>query len=491
MFINIKSACTEGIRCIPVHVEVSATTGLPQETIIGLPDTVIKESRSRIKSALQLAGFSLPAMSYVINLSPTDVMKRNTSLELAMCVALLHVTQQISANDSFCFIGSLSLDGRVLPTRHILSMIYHYPNWKKTTFIIPHDNISDIHPLHGLSYISISHLNDLRSIQSSPTLSIPVTPPKAPTISGSFDHIFGHDLIKKACAYSIIGQHPMLLIGSPGIGKTMLIEHMKTLSTPLDHSSAIENTCIETLLKSTFEYTNTPPFRSPHHSISYAGMLGGKNPPQPGEITRANHGILFLDELGEYHRSILDTLREPMESQTIQLSRAGHSISYPANFLLVAAMNPCYCGHYFDLRHPCQCTPIKIKHYWQKISQPLLDRISICSILSKPSKHQSSITHTELKELVATGKKIATQRNPNGCSNQFLREQDLLSIASIDSDANQLLQRFFDHHHVSLRGQSRLTKLCRTIADSLASPSIKKTHALTAIQLTQHHQLPI
>ena len=279
MFITIKSACVEGIRSIPVNVEASAThLATAKETIIGLPDQVIKESRNRIKSALHLSGFSLPAMSYVINLCPTDVIKRNTSLELAMSVALLHVTKQLSLQTTFCFIGSLSLDGRVLPARQILPHGVSLSQQNRHNFIISNENIDDISPIHGLSYIAISHLNDLRSIHHTsprvvPSKSIPTSPS-----SKTYDHIIGHNSIKKACAYTIIGQHPMLLVGPPGIGKTMLIDHMKSIMPPLNHSLAVENTCIESLMSPSPKTTYTPPFRAPHHSITYPGMLGGKKP---------------------------------------------------------------------------------------------------------------------------------------------------------------------------------------------------------------------
>jgi len=490
MFISVNSACIEGIQGIPLNVEVSATTGLPQETMIGLPDTVVKESKSRIKSAIQLAGFSFPAMSYVINLSPSDVIKRTLSMELAISAALLQVTNQLNLNFSYCYIGSLSLDGKVIGVKHILSMIYHYPNWKQTTFVIPKENLNELQALSGLNHIPIGHLTDLISLESIPQLTMPMTTPSSQSTTHSFDAIHGHDAIKKACAYSIIGGHPMLLIGSPGIGKTMLIDHMKTLLPNMSHYQAIENACIQSFIEPHFEFTTTPPFRAPHHSISYAGMLGGKNPPQPGEITRANHGILFLDELGEYQRAILDTLREPLEAHCIQVSRAGSSITYPANFLLIAAMNPCYCGYYFDQTHICTCSPQHMKRYWQKISQPLLDRISICCILSKPKQSQSSILHQDLMAMIDTGTALASKRNPDKKRNQSLSYHELLEVFNIHDNAQSQLDTFIDSQQLSMRGQLRVKKLTRTIADANASNTIKKEHALHAIQLSQHHQLP-
>jgi len=490
MFTSIQSACLDGIGSIPVTVETSATTGLPHETIIGLPDMVVKESRNRIKSAIQLSGFTLPPMAYVINLTPTDVMKRNTSLELAMCVALLEVTQQLTIPNDLCFIGSLSLDGRILPVRHILPMVHHFPNRRNTTFVVSHENVADLAPLSNLRYIPLHHLKDVTNCKNSAISTMPTIPPKQPSLPLSYDSIFGHHAIKKACAYAIFGQHPMILIGSPGIGKTMLIDHMPSLIPPLDHDSAIENTCIETLIHPSPNFTSTAPFRAPHHSITYAGMLGGKNPPQPGEITRANHGILFLDELGEYQRSILDMLREPMETKCIRLSRAGHSINYPANFLFVAAMNPCHCGHYFDPNTPCQCHPSQLKKYWQKISRPLLDRIPICCILSKPSQHQRSISHETLSTMVRTGSSQANRRNPNGCTNHALTHEQFKDVSTMSDDGMQLFETFFAKQHISLRGQLRLMKLALTIADAMKSPNITATHALEAIQLSQHHQLP-
>jgi magnesium chelatase family protein len=319
---------------------------------------------------------------------------------------------------------------------------------------------------------------------------MPIIAPHSQPTTQTFNAIHGHDSIKKACAYSIIGGHPMLLIGSPGIGKTMLIDHMKTLLPRMSHWQAIENACIQSFIEPHFEFTTTPPFRAPHHSISYAGMLGGKNPPQPGEITRANHGVLFLDELGEYQRAILDTLREPLESHCIQVSRAGSSTTYPANFLLIAAMNPCYCGYYFDQTHPCGCSPQHIKRYWKKISQPLLDRISICCILSKPKKSQSSVLHQDLVAMIDNGKSIAFKRNPDKKNNQSLSHHELLDVFDILDDAQSQLDAFIDAQQLSMRGQLRIKKLTRTIADANASTRIKKEHALHAIQLSQHQQLP-
>ena len=413
MYISVKSACIEGIQGIPLNVEVSATTGLPQETIIGLPDTVVKESKSRIKSAIQLAGFSFPAMAYVINLSPSDVIKRTLSMELAISAALLQVSNQVKLNYNHCFIGSLRLDGHVVGVKHILAMISHYPNWQNTTFVLPKENEPELAPLCGLNYIAIQHLSELKNSHTAPIHTISEPIPEHVKSNLSFDSIHGHDMIKKACAYSVIGEHPMLLIGSPGIGKTMLIEHIKSLLPTMSHQQAIENACIQSFIDPNFRFTMTPPFRSPHHSISYAGMLGGKNPPQPGEITRSNHGILFLDELGEYHRNILDTLREPLESHCIQVSRAGSSVNYPAKFLFIAAMNPCFCGYYFDANHNCKCSPISIKRYWQRISQPLLDRIPICCILSKPKTNAPSVSHEALMAMISNGLSIAKHRNPH------------------------------------------------------------------------------
>jgi len=490
MFTSIQSACIDGIGCIPVNVETSASTGLPQETIIGLADTVVKESRSRIKSAIQLSDFNLPAMAYVINLTPTDIAKRNTSLELAMCVALLHVTQQITIQPNQCFIGSLSLDGRILPVRHILPMVYHYPNRDNTTFIIPNDNMADLAPISDIKTIPIGHLKDFhRFTQLEEKKPTPIAP--APhALSTSYNHIHGHHATKKACTYAIIGRHPMLLIGSPGIGKTMLIDHMASIIPPLGTNKAIENTCIESLIHPNPSFSAAAPFRAPHHSITYAGMLGGKNPPLPGEITRANHGILFLDELGEYHRSILDMLREPMETQCIRISRAGHSLSYPANFLLIAAMNPCHCGHYFDTYIACQCHPKKIKQYWQKLSRPLLDRISMICLLSKPHKTQPSISHSDMCQMVSTGMARSSIRNPNACPNNALNQKEFHDVSTVSTAAQQAFHAHFEATHASLRAQLRVMKLSLTIADACDSAVIELQHALESIQLSQHHLLP-
>jgi len=468
MFKNIQSACLSGTQSLAVEVEVSATAGLPQETIIGLPDTVIKESRARIKSAILLAGFEFPAMSYIINLAPTDVLKRNISLELAMCVAILQVTNQICINETFCFIGGISLDGRITPVQQLLPIIYYYPNYLNTTFVISTKNEPDITPLDGVSYITIDSINTLLT----------------------FDDVKGHTLAKKACAYSIIGRHPLLFIGPPGIGKTMLIERIPSLLPPLNHEEALKNYCLSLLINEQSIYETQPPFRAPHHSISYAGMIGGKNPPEPGEISRANYGILFLDEIGEYQRHILDTLREPLETKEISLSRAGAAMVFPADFLLITAMNPCYCGHYFNQASICQCLPSQIKKYWQKISQPFLDRISICYILNQPDENAMTISQADMKSMIDSGISKMKSRNPDQKPNNELELDEIYQISCISNKTQLLLDQFFEKTNASMRGKRRTLQLSRTIADANNNNQICCNSVSLAIQLSQHNQLP-
>ena len=489
MYQKIKSVSFSGATSLPINVEISATPGLPQETIIGLPDTVIKESRARIKSAILLSGFKFPAMSYVINLSPTDVLKRNISLELAMTTAFLMVTEQVSIDDSFCFIGSISLDGGITPIRQILPLIYFFPDFLNFTFVISKENERDIAPLDGLRYIAIEHLTDLKQLSTFPVLTVEFKAPPFLSSTMNFDEVRGHTLAKKACVFSIIGRHPLLFIGSPGIGKTMLIQRMQSLAPPLGHQQSLENCCMELLINNQFKYDLSPPYRNPHHSISYAGMIGGKNPPQPGEITRANHGILFLDELGEYHRHILETLREPLENKCIQLSRAGTSTLFPADFLFLAAMNPCYCGHYFDTNTACRCLPSQIQKYWQKISQPFLDRISLCVILTEPNHNDISFTHHEMISMVETGISISKKRNPKSIPNQSLEIDAIYEMSSISEKSDQILTNFLSKHQHSIRAKRRILQLSRTIADANNETRILNNHITMAIQLSQHHHL--
>ncbi|MGA0242710.1 MAG: ATP-binding protein, partial [Candidatus Marinamargulisbacteria bacterium] len=298
-------------------------------------------------------------------------------------------------------------------------------------------------------------------------------------------------LAKKACVFSMIGRHPLLFIGSPGIGKTMLIDRMPSLFQPLTNQQALDNCCMEILINDHMNYHATPPYRAPHHSISYAGMIGGKNPPQPGEITRANHGILFLDEMGEYQRAILDTLREPLETKEIKLSRAGNSATFPADFLLVAAMNPCYCGYYFDPLHACQCLSSQLQRYWQKISQPFLDRISICCILAKPTVSLPTLSHQDMLTMVKSGVNMSKKRNPEGVANHQLSIKFIYETSQIPTKTQSLLDPFFKQHQCSMRGKKRILQLARTIADAFNDTTIQPAHASLAIQLTQHHQLPL
>ncbi|MEC8678664.1 MAG: YifB family Mg chelatase-like AAA ATPase [Candidatus Margulisiibacteriota bacterium] len=490
MFKNIQSACLSGTQSLAVEVEVSATTGLPQETIIGLPDTVIKESRARIKSAILLAGFEFPAMSYIINLAPTDILKRNISLELAMCVAILQVTNQICINEKYCFIGGISLDGRITPVQQLLPIIYYYPNYLNTTFVISTKNESDITPLDGINYITIDSINELKTLENKQIQEIVFSAPYKQNTSITFDDVKGHALAKKACTYSIIGRHPLLFIGPPGIGKTMLIERIPSLLPPLNHEEALKNYCLSLLTNEQATYETKPPFRAPHHSISYAGMIGGKNPPEPGEISRANYGILFLDEIGEYQRHILDTLREPLETKEISLSRAGASMVFPADFLLITAMNPCYCGHYFNQASICQCLPSQIKKYWQKISQPFLDRISICYILNQPDENAMTISQADMKSMIDTGISKIKSRNPGQRPNNELELDEIYQISCISNKTQLLLDQFFEKTNASMRGKRRTLQLSRTIADANNNDQICCKSVSLAIQLSQHNQRP-
>ena len=488
MFCTIKSACIHALSTISVTVEISATPGLPQEIIIGLPDTVVKESRSRIKSALLLSGFELPAMAYTINLAPSDVAKRSVSLELAMCVALLTITQHMPPTPNYCFMAGLSLDGSIEPVRQLLPLIHFYPNKADTIFIISKQNIADIAYLDGIQFKAIDHLSDCIELDTIPTDTVHFMPPEPIANSMyTYDHVMGHTLAKQACAYAVTGNHPLLFVGSPGIGNTMLMQQLPSLMPYLSNTQAIENCCISAIQTATPTYSVVPPYRTPHHTISFAGMIGGQNPPKPGEITLANHGILFLDELGEYQRSILETLREPMEAKCIHISRAGNSLSFPANFLLVAAMNPCPCGYSLDTRHMCQCPPTKRSTYWQRLSKPFLDRFTICMVLNKPkTTNNSSISHTELVDMVSCGRDMAQNRNPNGCLNHDLPANQLTEYCTFEPNALQLLEDTIQKDGLSFRARHRMITLCRTIADCVQAEHIVSKHVHMSLRLSQH-----
>ncbi len=488
MYCLIYSASLIGFTSIKIHVEVSATTGLPQETIIGLPDTVIKESKPRIKSALRLAGFDLPAMAYTINLAPIDISKKSPCVELAIAVGLLVITKQVILKETYCFIGSLSLNGSIEPVRLILPMIHLYE--ETTIFVIPKKNVTDISHLCGIQYKVVETLQDLSLLHDQPvkTVSYSKLPPTSSKQRLNFDSIVGHYLAKLACVFSISGQLPLLFIGPPGIGKTLLINHLQCIQPPLNRTEAIENYCIQSLIDTDPYYSNQPPFQNPHHTITYPGMIGGQNPPKPGEISLANHGILFLDELGEYQRHILDTLREPLESAQIKISRAGNTTIFPAKFLLIAAMNPCHCGHYDSPDVICKCRPNQLKRYWERLSKPLLDRFGICLILSQPKHNDTYISHNEMENMIRNAKEAAIKRNPNGCSNQMISHDILFEIAQFEKNARHLLDQFCNQ--TSYRARHRLTKLSLTIADCYSATIIKRSHVALAIQLSQHSKLP-
>lgn len=500
MLAIVHTCVLYGLEGYAVEVETDVSRGMPVFNIVGLPDTAIKESKERVRSAVINSGYEFPISRITVNLSPANLKKEGSQIDLSIAVGILMAADVIKESaDATYFLGELSLDGRLNPIDGALPMVIALREKGVQKIILPEGNAKECCVVSGVDIFSFAHLNQvvdyLNGSLKAQKCPVPQALPQDGILGNyelDFSEIKGQENLKRALEIAAAGGHNILMIGPPGSGKTMIARRLPTIMPPLQFEEALEVTKIYSVagLLSQQGLIGTRPFRAPHHTLSSASLVGGGRIPMPGEVSLAHQGVLFLDELPEFGKHVLEVLRQPLEDGQVSIARVHASITYPSQFMLVAAMNPCPCGYLGDSTHRCSCSEREIKRYLSKISGPLLDRVDI-HIQVNPVKYEDiqrkdiqGERSESIRNRVIGARNIQNERyRKSKCyNNAQLKGKHIEKYCELDEEGKQMMALAFDKLNFSTRAYHKVLKVARTIADLDGEEHILARHLAEAIQ---------
>ena len=501
MLAKIYSAAVYGVEAFEVEIEVNAGHGNSNIIIVGLPDAAVKESRDRVTTAISNSGYHWPRGRTTINLAPADVKKEGPSFDLPIALGMIATSEEVEIADvdQFCFVGELALTGAVRPVMGALPIALEARRLGKKALVVPEANAREAAVVEGLDVFGVKNLRESFEFLTGEKKLAPVREDLRAFFEShqnydvDFSDVRGQHHVKRAIEVAVAGGHNLLMIGPPGSGKSMLSKRIPTIIPPMTLEEAIESTKIHSicgLLDGHTPFVATRPFRSPHHTISDVGLLGGSAIPAPGEVSVAHNGVLFLDELPEFKRSTLEVMRQPLEDGRVTISRAAGSMTFPAEFMLVAAMNPCPCGYFGDLKRECRCCPVQVQRYRQRISGPLLDRIDIH--VEVPAVQYKEISSNEpgeasqaIRGRIENARNIQHERfrgkSKTSC-NARMTTKHIKTFCQLDEAGQELIKMAMTELNFSARAYDRILKVARTIADLDAQENIQSQHISEAIQ---------
>ena len=498
MLSRVITGAVVGINGLLMEVEVDIARGLPAFSTVGLPEAAVRESRERVKAAIVNCGYGFPDDRITVNLAPAHIKKEGTGFDLPIAVGILEASGVIPAGaaDSSVLVGELALDGRIKPVNGCLPLVLAAKEAGYTGLLAPYENRREAAVADGINVYPVRYLAEVVDFLRQTREISPEQPPASECDTraapeADFSEVAGQAHVKRALEIAAAGAHNVMMIGPPGSGKTMLAKRFAGIVPAMDFSEAIETTKIFSvagLLAKDQALVIQRPFRAPHHTISDAGLIGGGGIPRPGEVSLAHNGVLFLDELPEFKKSVLEVLRQPLEDRQVTISRASTSLTYPSDFILVTALNPCPCGYYSDPVHECRCSAAQIARYRNRLSGPLLDRIDMhvevpAVVYSDLVAEGSGEPSAEIRRRVAAARKLQARRfrKTRIRTNAGMNSRHIRQHCVIDAESQQIIKNAADRLGLSARAYHRILKIARTIADLEPSEGIRPPHILEAI----------